>query len=693
MLPSLYYDARWKAVESDEFSLEMASNLGLSPFITAHLYRHHKSEEEIREFLYPTVSDKEIPGTKEVAERLKLALDKKQRVLIFGDYDVDGLSSVALMTLFLRENAFDPLYYVPNRYDEGYGLTMAAIKNLPEIDLLISFDCGITAVDEVEFLKSKGVEVLITDHHQPGETLPDCPIINPQLGDEFLELAGVGVAYKLASFLSHNYGYKLPQDSLVFAMLGTVCDLMPLVRENRILVKEGIKAYEKTLHPGLLALLRLAPGQVSAQHIGFQIGPMINAAGRLGEAGEALTLLLGEGDSDELALKLRQYNLQRKEEEAQVVDEALREVDNNQPLIVVSGDWKKGVLGLAASRLAQGYKKPAIVLDRSLSGSSRSVGNFSIIKALEDSSIFLEHYGGHVMAAGLSIKKEQFENFKERIFSYTKEHFDFLGTRKSYHFLSVEPRDIQLELLDELEVLSPYGIKNPQLIFQLKNLEFIELNELGKTGRAFKTLFKAQNRRFEFILFDPQLASSLDMGYYDVLFTAESHIFRDILSLKLQLKDLRPSQAALEKSQLFLPFYEGLARSISHYQARGQEFSFPSFEEDRIYKRGDPEFPEDFPHPRSFTGNVVDLLNDLPTREDLLKIYTWLRRQGDNFSWNQPKRPFLAMVSLIIFEELNLLSYNNEKGICHYKIINSMKKNNLEESLTYRQVMQIRKDM
>ncbi|NLY36379.1 MAG: hypothetical protein GX046_04000, partial [Tissierellia bacterium] len=517
MLPSLYYDARWKALEPDEKSLEMANNFGLSPFLLAHLCTHHKNEEEIRNFLYPTVSEKEISGTKEFALRFKEALDENKRILLFGDYDVDGLSSIALMTLFLRENGFDPLYYVPSRYGEGYGLTMEALENLPDIDLLVTFDCGITAVQEVETLKKKGVEVLITDHHQPGETLPDCPIINPQLGEEFRELAGVGVAYKLASFLSRNYGYTLPQDSIVFAMLGTVCDLMPLLGENRILVQKGLEGYEKTSHRGLLALRRVAPGPLSTEHIGFRIGPMINAAGRLGEAGEALNLLLGEGDSLQLSLRLNEYNIQRKEEEKRVVEEALGEIEGDHPLIVVSGDWKKGVLGLAASRIAERYRKPAIVLDMNLSGSCRSVGNFSIINALEDSSMFLKHFGGHVMAAGLEVKKQQLENFKNRIFSYTKEHLDFLQTRKIYNYLPMEPKDIHLELLDELGVLSPYGIKNPQLIFELKNLEFIETNELGKSGRAFKCLFKSKDRRFEFICFSPQLVSFLDRGHYDVL--------------------------------------------------------------------------------------------------------------------------------------------------------------------------------
>lgn len=693
MLPSLYYDNRWKAVDYDEKSLELAKELGLSYFLTAHLGRFYKNEKEIKEFLWPKPSQNQIPGTEEIAKRIKVALDQKKRILFFGDYDVDGLSSLALMVLFLRENGFDPLHYVPSRYDEGYGLTLKAIEKLPEVDLLVSFDCGITAVEEVEVLKNRGVEVLITDHHQPGESLPDCLIMNPQLGEEFKELAGVGVAYKLATYLSQTYGYALPKDSIVFAMLGTVCDLMPLIKENRLLVKEGLKAYEKTSHPGLLALRKVAPGALDAQHIGFGIGPMINAAGRLGEAEEALKLLLAEGDSFDLALRLRDYNNQRKEEEKQVVKEALKKTDQNQPLLIVSGDWKQGLLGLAASRISQRYRKPAIVLDKNLKGSSRSVGNFSIIHALDYSAKYLDHYGGHKMAAGLAISEGKYEEFKEKVFSYTRENFDFLQTRKCYDYLCVEPGDINLELLDKLNFLSPYGIKNPQLVFQLKNLSFVECIELGKSGRAFTVIFKAKDRRFEFICFDPQLISLLEKEKYDLIFTASEDVFRGILSLKLQLRDLRPSKPSLEKSRLFLPFYEGLAKSIERYKAKKQEFSFPKFEEDRIYKLGDPEFPESFPHPKSFTGEESSLLEDLPSREDLVKIYSWLRRQGKSFSWQQPKRPLLAMISLIIFEELNLLTYTNINGICYYEVISTMKKNNLESSPTYCRIIEIREDM
>lgn len=693
MLPSLYYDARWKVLRDVEDDKVLVDMPGLSSFMRAYLARRCKDEEEIFQFLNPKPREEEIPGTAEIAKRLVKALEKNKKVLLFGDYDVDGLSALALMIQFLKENGHDPAYYVPSRYAEGYGLTMEAVEKLPETDVLLTFDCGITSVAEVEALKEKGVEVLITDHHQPVEVLPDCPILNPQLTESYRELAGVGVAYKLASFLSRKYGYTLPQDSIIFAMLGTVCDLMPLQGENRWIVREGLKAYEKTSHPGLLALRHVAQGPLSAEHIGFRIGPLINAAGRLQDAGDALNLLLGKKDSMALAQKLSEMNLQRKEEEGRVVDEALKEICEEEPLLLVSGSWKKGVLGLAASRLAERYRKPAIVLDQNLQGSSRSVGNFSIINALENSSAYLDHFGGHIMAAGLQVKEGQLEAFKEHILAYTHQHFDFLETRKCYEFLRVEPGDIHLGLLDELELLSPYGIANPRIIFELKGLKFLETRELGSRGRAFKSLFKAQDRRFEFIYFDSNLAEILEEGDYDVLFTLSGEIFRDILSLKLQMKDVRPSRPKIEKSRLFIPFYEGLARSIKKYQGRKQNFFFPEFEEDRVYRWGDPEFPEDFPHPSSFQKGTASLLKDLPDRENLKTIYTWLKRQGQSFSWRQPKRPLLAMISLIIFEELDLLQYTNRNYSCHYQMKNTIKKINLDASVTYRQIMQIREDI
>ncbi len=693
MLPSLYYDSLWEEIELSEDSLELAGKFDLSSYLVQHLLGLFSREEDIEDFLDPRPEPGYIPGTTRLARILDQAIKEKKTLLLFGDYDVDGLSSVALMKNFLELNGVEALHYIPSRYREGYGLSMEAIDLLPPTELVITFDCGITSVEEVAYLKKKGIEVLITDHHEPGEKLPDCPIINPKLEGNFRDLAGVGVAYKLSEFLSKEMGYIQAEESLVYAMLGTISDLMPLVGENRYIAKKGLELFEKTNHPGLAALRGLIKGQASAQDIAFKIGPMLNAAGRLGEAEEALELLLGQGDLTSLIEKLLLYNEERKSEENSTVEEALAKVDPSQKLIVVEGRWKKGVLGLAASRISSKYRKPTIILDESLSGSSRSLGNFSIIDALKHSSEYLSHYGGHKMAAGLKIKEGRLEDFKESITTYAQENFDFIGTRKKIPYISLQASDINLRLLDEVEKLSPYGIGNPQINFYLDNLEFIDFRKLGKAGKAFLLNFKSQDRRFDFLSFRSDL-TELEVGRkYRVIFTVEKDVFRDILSIKLLLRDLRPQEPLLESSNLFLPFYGNLASSIAAYRGENRSFQLPLYEEKRIYNFGDREFPESFPHPGAFQGQARELLEDLPDREDLVKIYSWLKRQKGEFSWSMARRPFLAMVSLLIFEELELINYTNKDGSCSYNILDKDNKIDLDKSPTFRKIKEIKEDM
>lgn len=690
MLPSLYYDSRWLEIKADEKSRELVEVYGLPEYMARHLSQYLKSDE-IEDFLYPTEFLSIIPGTEEVAGILNQALGQDKKVLLFGDYDVDGISSVALMLSFLELNGLQADYYIPSRYEEGYGLTMEAIKELPETDLIITFDCGISSVEEVDYLQSQGVEVLITDHHQPGEELPSCPLINPQINGEFKDLAGVGVAYKLALYMAEVYGYEFSQDLIALAMLGTIADMMPLKGENRYLAKEGLRVFNQSDHPGFTALRQQIKGPVDAQDIGFRIAPMLNAEGRLGQAKDGLDLLLGQGDLQALVEKLANYNQKRKDEEKQVIKEALKRVESDKPILVVKGPWKKGVLGLAASRLSRAYSKPAIVLDEDYSGSARSIGNFSMIDALRANEKHLESYGGHLMAAGLKVKKEAYQDFKEDLYSYAEDTIDYLETRPSYSYIDIEASNVNLSLLDQLEFLAPYGLGNPQIIFRMSQLEYLETRSLGKTGRAFLVTFRAGDRRFEFLLFDAKKAASLKEGFYDILFTVEKDLFRDIMSIKLMMKDFRPSQASLRESALYKPFYQGLAQSLKNYRGEKLDFTSPDFEEDKIYRLGDKEFPREFPHPKSFKDHDKELLKDLPSRDDLVKIYSWLRKQGGKFSWDQPNRPFLAMTSLIIFEELGLISYTNKSGSCHYKI--TSKKNSLEKSLTYRKVQEIKEDM
>ena len=397
--------------------------------------------EDIDAFLnYDTdLSDPfEVKDMDKAVRRIRKAIADCEKIAVYGDYDADGVTATALLYLYLESQGADVTYYIPSRMEEGYGLHNDAIDALAEsgIKLIITVDNGINSANEALYVKSKGIDLVVTDHHQPGVSLPEAvAVVNPHRDDdysEFKELAGVGVAFKLVAALEDGDYDSVLADFADIVAIGTIADIVPLKGENRLLAVRGIQEINNSSRPGIVAIKNNAGNvkEFNAMNVAFTIAPRINAAGRVEDATTALKLLLTEDadEAQELADKLDSFNVVRQETEAAIIEEAINKIESDNNLryakvIVVDGDdWHSGVIGIVASKIVDRYGKPAIVIAKDGSGeakgSCRSIEGFSLFDALCNSEEYLVRFGGHTLAAGFSIKDEMIEAFRQNINDY-----------------------------------------------------------------------------------------------------------------------------------------------------------------------------------------------------------------------------------------------------------------------------------
>ncbi len=428
-------------------------------------------------------------GMEKAVMRIKEALKKKEKVMIFGDYDVDGITSVALLKQTLQKIGVDVTHYMPHRIKEGYGLTKDIARTAKEkkIKLLITVDCGIANVREIEELNKFNIDTIITDHHEPQtETMPAAlSIINPKVKDsgyKFRELAGVGVAYKLCQALSNS---RL-LDELDLVSLGTVADVVPLTDENRVIVKEGLLRLSKTKRPGLIALIEgagIKNKNFTSTSISFILGPRLNASGRMDSAEVSLSLLMTPDlkKAEELASSLEQHNRARQKIEGKILEEA-EEIINKEinfkehkVIVVAKEGWHHGVLGIVAAKLADRFYRPTIVisLDEKLcKGSARSIKNFHLFEALSSCRQFLHAFGGHAHAAGLTIHRDNINDFKKSINRLAHEKLSFEDLIPGLDVdMELGFSDLNEGLALELERLEPFGAGNPEPLFYTRGLK------------------------------------------------------------------------------------------------------------------------------------------------------------------------------------------------------------------------------
>jgi single-stranded-DNA-specific exonuclease len=488
--------ADWHEVRS------LASELELSELTASVLVRRGLAEpEQARAFLAA-----EAPGhdafalgdMTQAVERIRAAVAAGEKICVHGDYDVDGVAATSLAVLLLRELGAEVSWALPSRFDEGYGLTPGMLERLAGdgCSLVITVDCGITAVDEVAKAAELGLEVIVTDHHRPGERLPDCPIVAPRPSDyPFAGLCGTGVVYKLGEAL-FGADSEFLRDQLDLVCLATVADVVPLVDENRWLVAAGLKKLGRTTRPGLRALMRTAgvdAATIETGQIGFRLAPRINAAGRLGHPDLALELLLGEDEEEasRQARKLEDLNRERQLVEDGILRAAVQEVESwpetkrsRRAYVIAGEDWNEGVIGIVASRLVERFSRPVVLVAGSSGdwkGSGRSIPAFDLHSGIVACSSLLERFGGHRAAAGFSIRPENLEQFSEAFTAFASEALsdaDLVSVTKVDAIVPPQTK-LTLELCQELEQLAPFGLGNPGVLLLAPGCELSDLSSCG----------------------------------------------------------------------------------------------------------------------------------------------------------------------------------------------------------------------
>ncbi len=493
------------------------------------------------------------------AGRVGLAMSRGEKIAVFGDYDVDGITATCLLTDFLRKNGTDVVSYIPGRLEEGYGLNPIAIRQLKSegVQLIITVDCGITAVSEAQLCKEMGIDLVITDHHECKDSLPEAiAVVNPHRPDggyPHMTLSGVGVAFKLAAALWGDQQAAL-KEYADMVCLGTVADVMLLQGENRIFVAEGLKALRNTRRPGIAALMEKCgcdPSALTATSIGYMLAPRINAAGRIGKIEVAVELFLTDDPdrADILAQELCELNKQRQSVESEIFQQAVSMLPPGNPpeaIVLADESWHQGVVGIVASRMAEEYCCPTFLI--CLDGehgkaSSRSYGGFNLFSSLTNLSHLLESYGGHELAAGFTIHRDQIGNFRREVCQLAKEYYDGSGPRTSLDIdCAITPELLSIKGIDALSALEPCGNGCPKPVLMMENLTIDRVGLVGN-GRHMRLRLRQGRHTLNAICFSttPESASIVQGDVVDVAFVPQINEFRGERTVQLNVLDIRPS--------------------------------------------------------------------------------------------------------------------------------------------------------
>ncbi|HBL83892.1 MAG: single-stranded-DNA-specific exonuclease RecJ [Clostridiales bacterium GWF2_38_85] len=553
---------------------KLEKELGILP-ITAKLLciRGITEPEQARAFLYgnnPEFYDPFLLADMQKAvDRIKLAKEHGERVCVYGDYDVDGVTSTTVLYKYLRSCGIRCGYFIPERITDGYGLNPDAIERLSkEYSLIITVDTGVTAIDEVEYAKKLGVDILITDHHSCREFLPDAvAVVNPQRKDcsyPFKCLAGVGVVFKLISALEGNSDRVCDEYGDLIA-LGTISDVMPLINENRQIVKVGIKKLANTDNLGLAALMRCSgvirqgkPSRtINSSIVGFVLAPRINAAGRIAKALYAVELLLADTiqRADEIAEKLCEINKQRQETELEIYKEALRQLEiqkekGNKIYVFSSDNWHQGVIGVVASKISDKYEVPSILFSYEgdiAKGSARSIKGFNIMDALTSCEDLLLEYGGHELAAGISIRRQDFDEFSERINEYAKDKIIENAVSRFEIDCECSFNDVSLTSISEISKLEPFGLQNPLPLFMMRNMFIQSVAPVGNNMHVKLRIIPADCDKNDNLrsLTAMCFGATYEKFPYcagdicDIVFGMDQNEYNGVISAQMLVKDVR----------------------------------------------------------------------------------------------------------------------------------------------------------
>ena len=525
--------------------------------------------EQAKTFFRPTLADLHNPylmkDMDKAVARIELAIANNENILVFGDYDVDGTTAVSLVSSYLRSFYPNVATYIPDRYAEGYGISYMGIDYAEDNDvsLIIALDCGIKSIDHVNYAKAKNIDFIICDHHRPGDILPEAvAVLDPKRQDcsyPYDELCGCGVGFKLIQALAENRNQTIEDLVMYLDLVATAiaADIVPITGENRVLAKFGLEVINSNPRPGIKALIQNVKKQVlTITDVVFIVAPRINAAGRIKHGNEAVALLTEYNldQAEQFASEIEQHNSDRKDLDKQITKEALLQIEENNEqsrfsTVVYQENWHKGVIGIVASRLVENYYRPTIVFTKSgekLAASARSVKDFDIYNALEACAGHLEQFGGHMYAAGMTLKEENYDNFKQAFEQVVIDtiHPDLLIPEISYD-AEIELSEINPKLIRLLKQFEPFGPENMTPLFLIKNVNDTGYPKLLGQDDEHLKLYIQQNNSEKFGAIGFKLGSKLEVvknsSKFDAIVSLEENEWRDVVTLQLQLRDIRSS--------------------------------------------------------------------------------------------------------------------------------------------------------
>lgn len=529
--------------------------------------KNFKNEEELRIFLNPTRKDFYDPylmiDMEKAIERIIKSIEKQEKILIYGDYDADGITSVTILKRFFLDRGITTGVYIPNRITEGYGVNKEAIEKIANegYNLIITVDCGITSIKETELAKEKGIDIIITDHHEPNEdgTIPNAIAVVDNKRKEskypFKELAGCGVAFKVTQALCK----RLDIDEynalkyLDIVTIGTISDIVPLVDENRVITKLGLLLIKQTKNIGLYQLIKDSQiKEINTTSISFGISPRINACGRLGKEKDALELFLTNDPikARELSKNVNEYNKQRQEIEKNIYNQALEKMneENEKDKCIILGNenWYHGVIGIVSSKITERFYKPSILISfekDEAKGSGRSIEGFDLHLALTKCSKYLQNFGGHSMAVGVTLKKDDFNKFKEEFIEYANSNIkdEDLVSKIEIDDI-IDEKDVNIDSISQLQILEPFGEKNEEPIFEYDNLKITSIRTLSD-GKHLKLNLNDNNTYIDAIGFNiGSLANDFQIGdKVDVACNIGINEFNGNRKIQMVIKDIRKS--------------------------------------------------------------------------------------------------------------------------------------------------------
>ena len=558
---------KWQIYQSDyEKIKELQEKYNINKLLATILSNRGIIEEkQIKKFLDPKRTDFYnpflMPDMESAVNRILKAIENNEKIIIYGDYDVDGITSVTVLKSFFQDRGIHVDEYIPNRLNEGYGLNKTAIEKISKqkYTLMITVDCGISAIEEIDYANQLGIETIVTDHHEPGNELPKAlAVVDAKRKDNKYpcrNLAGVGVVFKLIQALSIklNLDEKEYLKYLDIVCVGTISDIVPLEDENRVIVKLGLKLVSQTRNLGLREILKLSGyQQIDSTTISFGVAPRINACGRMGHQEDALKLFTTKDINEviKLAEKLNEYNKERQDIEKNIYNEAIEiidkdDLDKKNTIVVMGKNWHHGVIGIVSSKITELYFKPSILLceeDDHGKGSGRSIPGFDLYKALTECKDTIDKFGGHSMAVGINVKKEQFNEFRNKLEEIAKEqHIEEIVPILNID-AQVELDEINKDMVNSLKELEPYGEGNKMPIFAFKNLRIDSIRALSE-GKHLKLTLKDKKNIVNAIGFNlGYLSSEYKIGdKIDVVGNLEINSFNGVDNLQINIKDIMKS--------------------------------------------------------------------------------------------------------------------------------------------------------